>query len=590
MRQESAEIVENIEANSIRQIKEANQRAQQEKDKAKAEIERIQNAKAAEINEMKVEANAKLSEVAKQTQQQKQELETALHDSKEEAEQALNTERERAARAIDHIKSEMNGRLEVSIGQAQEQITKLETELEQVKLDNAQTIAQMKQEHEVKVQKLKAHYHSYAQEMKTTLKSQEEALDEAKRHAASRFAEYEAKIEALRMQEKELSTSTRSLQENIKALEQERHNTYINYANIERESILACQEFASAIHRLTMYVLRTVRDATVHQSKRMYAMGSSFYADTARPPFDASVVAMKTLYSSHVQPSLDKLANSANAKYSNHVKPHIDAHVMPIYEGKVKPGFETYVVPVYTNHIVPAYNNHVIPAKNKALDAAVAGLNAALVNAESVRSSAWADIKDALVLAQDATKEACGYAATFISSCRAKVFDFAVRCTRKFFDGCLRFVENYDKNKFVSGEVKGHISRLRDNSETVVTTTKWMMLFCLIIIFLPFIFDTVAFVAEVAVVIAMELIVWPIRIVWFLCPLRFLFARREENMPDAVAVIQVASTEEASKSDDLNAPDLVDDTLNVDVRPITPPERKEMSTRKRPQTRSASGK
>jgi len=580
LRQESADIIDNIEANSIRQIGEANQKAQLETNRAKAEIERIEAAKVEAVNEIKTTSEAMLAEASQRARQQKEELETALQVSKDEAERALNTERERANRTIEKTTSEMSDKLDTAVAQAQAQIDELESKLEQVR-----------QEHEVEVQQLAATHQASLDEMTKTLKSREEAVDETKKHATSKFAEYKAQIEKLSKQEKELSTSTRYLQENVKALERERSITYINYANIERDSVLACQEFASMVYRLTTYMLRAFRDASVHQSKRMYQTGAAFYAHTARPAFDASMVETKSLYSAHVQPAFDKLANSVNAKYVKHVKPHVDTHVTPIVEGKIMPAYEKYVLPVYTDRIVPAYTNYVVSAKNRALDAAVVGFDAAVLNAESIRSSAWADIQSALVLAQQAMKEAHDIAAGFFITCRRKAFHFLVDCSRGFFDGCLRLVEKYDKNEMVSDGVKGQISSLSDNSETVVSTTIWMSLICLTIMFLPVLFNTVAFLVEIAVIISMELFMWPFRIAWFLCPLRFLFSRREENaMPDAVAVTLVASTDETSKDNDFNAPDLVDDLLNVDVRPITPPEKKEMSTAMRPQTRSVAGK
>ena len=101
--------------------------------------------------------------------------------------------------------------------------------------------------------------------------------------------------------------------------------------------------------------------------------------------------------------------------------------------------------------------------------------------------------------------------------------------------------------------------------------------------------NVVVLILQVAIIVAFELATWPFRAVCFFC-----FGRKDEVVPDAIEVSPAASIEVGesvpkkqsmrSGSDEPQSPtpDLVNESVNMHVRPITPPD-KSMSG---PQTRS----
>ena len=192
-------------------------------------------------------------------------------------------------------------------------------------------------------------------------------------------------------------------------------------------------------------------------------------------------------------------------------------------------------------------------------------------------------------MAEEASLEAYGYAAAFIRTIRLRSFEVSVDGAERFFDGCLGFIEKHDEKGVVPDMAKEKLAAVRDNADTFVEIAAWATLACLFVAFLPFFMNVIVLILQVAIIVAFELATWPFRAVCFFC-----FGRKEEVLPDAIEVSPAASIEVGecvpkkqsmrSGSDEPQSPtpDLVNESVNMHVRPITPPD-KSMSG---PQTRS----
>ena len=546
-----------MEENTQRSLQDAHKRAQNAAERARAEAERLEAAKIQEIEQIKNLAGSTVTEANKKAQREREEIEKKFAEALEAHEENINAERLRSAREIAELTEEMETKLKTAQEEAQADVAKFET-----KLQAAQEEARAK-----------------AAKFEEILQS----VRDDNANAMAQIAEYEAKIEELNQMERTLSSSSRNLQETILRLEKERASTYINITNIEREVIAAYNDITSAAYEfvgdlarngreLTGDLARSGRDWTVSQSKHAYSSAMDVYSTVVRPAVTATASdvagSTKAMYASHIQPPMNKFGANVHEKYREMVKPHVDEHLVPIYEGKVKPAFNEHVLPIYVNHIVPTYENHVVPAKDRALDAAVAGRDVAIFLAEDMKQSAWKDIKEAIKLAEEASTEAYGYVTTFIKATRSRAFEFSVHCAVQLFGGSLGLIAKYDKNGIVPDVVKEKIGAARDNAETFVETAAWVMFAGILVVSVPFLMKIAALCVEVAFIIAFELATLPFRVVWFFCPLRLLFGRREEGIvPDVLEVSPTTSIDEGPQS---SSP-IVKETVNMRVRPITPP-------------------
>lgn len=552
-KQEHAAKLAEMEENTQRSLQDAHKRAQNAAERARAEAERLEAAKLQEIEQIKNLAGSTVTEANKKAQREREEIKKKFAEALEAHEENINAERLRSAR----LREEMETKLKTAQEEAQADVAKLET-----KLQTAQEEARAE-----------------AAKFEEILQS----VRDDNANAMAQIAEYKAKIEGLNQMERTLSSSSRNLQETILRLEEERASTYINITNIEREVIAAYNDITSAAYEfvgdlarngreLTGELARSGRDWTVSQSKLAYSSAMDVYSTVVRPAVTttASGVAgsTKAMYASHIQPPMNKLGANVHEKYTEMVKPHVDEHLVPIYEGKVKPAFNEHVLPIYVNHIVPTYENHVVPAKDRALDAAVASRDVAIFLAEDMKQSAWKDIKEAIILAEEASMEAYGYVTAFIKAARSRAFEFSVHCAVQLFDGSLGLIAKYDKNGIVPDVLKERIGAARDNAEIFVESVAWVMCAGLLVVSVPFLMKIAALFVEVAFIIAFELATLPFRVVWFFCPLRLLFGRREEGIvPDVLEVSPTTSIDEGAQS---SSP-IVKETVNMRVRPITPP-------------------
>jgi hypothetical protein len=566
-KQEHAAKLAEMEENTQRSLQDAHRRAQNAAERAKAEAERLEAAKIQEIEQIKNLAGSTVTEANKKAEKEKEEIEKRFAEALEAHEEDISAERLRSAQAIAELKDEMETKLTNAQEEAQAKVTQLETKL-QTAQEEARTIASKL---EANLQKMK----------------------DDKAIAKALIAQYEANIEKLEERERSLSSLSRNLQANILKLEEERASTFVNTTNIKREIIAMCNGVASAgydfvgdlartchewtadlghtCRELATDLARTCREWMIIQSNRAYSNALNVYFSVLRPAVSETatkgVVGAKMMYASHLQPSMNQFCANIKEKYNEMIRPQVDEYLMPIYEGKVKPAFNQHLLPVY-KHVVPAFENHVVPAKDRALDAAVAGWDIAVLGVNNLKQSAWNDIKEALILAEEASVEAYGYVAAFIKSCRLRAFEFSVDGTEHFFDGALGLLQKHDEKGMVPDVAKEKLAAARDNAQAFVEAAAWFMLVGLIVVFLPFLLNIVVFCAKVVSIIAFELASWPFRAAWFLCPLRFFFGPREEGIvPDVMKVSPSASIDEGSQS---SSP-AVKGTVDMLVRPITPP-------------------
>ena len=546
-----------MEENTQRSLQDAHKRAQNAAERARAEAERLEAAKIQEIEQIKNLAGSTVTEANKKAQREKEEIEKRFAEAIEAHEENISAERLRSAREIAELKEEMEVKLKAAQEEAQADIAKLETKLQAVQEDAQAEAAKF----EALLQKAK----------------------EENANAMTQIVEFEAKVEELNKKEISLSSSSRNLQDIILKLEEDRASTYINITNIEREIIAiynditsGASEFVGDIARngreLTIELARSGRDWTMTHSKLAYSNARDIYSTVVRPAVTATANDVfggaNAMYASRIKPPMNKLGENVQQKYDEMVRPHVDEHIMPIYEGRVKPALHEHVLPIYIDHVVPAYENHIIPAKDRALDAAVASRDIAIFLAEDMKQSAWKDIKEAMKLAEEASLEAYGYVVSFVKAARSRAFELSVHGTVQVLEHFLGLIEKYDENRMVPDAIKNKIGATRDNAETFVETAAWVILAGLFIVSIPFLMKTVALCVEVAFIIAFELATWPFRVVWFFCPLRLLFGRREEGIvPDVLEVSPTTSIDEAAQS---SSP-IVKETVNMRVRPITPP-------------------
>ena len=547
------------------QIDEVN--AANEAAKAAAESE------AAGIAAARKEAAMSIQKISNVLEQTKEEHAAKLAEIEENTKRSLQDAHRRAQNASERSKAEAQ-RLEAAKIQ----------EIEQIKNLAGSTITEANKKAQKEKEELEKRFAE-------ALDAHEEKMSAERLGSARAIAELKAEMETkLQNAQEEAQAKVAKLEAE---LEEQRASTYINITNIERDVIAVCNEVVSVAYDFLGDLALGARDWAVSQSKRAHSNALDVYSNDIRPAVVSAgnglLDGTKTMYTSHIQPPMNQIRDNAQAKYSEVVQPHIYEHLTPIYEEKIKPAFNQHVLPVYTNHVVPAYNIHVVPAMNRALGATVSSWDVTVRRADDMKQSAWKDIKEALKLAEEASLEAYGHAAAFIRTIRLRSFEVSVDGAERFFDGCLGFIEKHDEKGVVPDMAKEKLAAARDNADTFVEIAAWATLACLFVAFLPFLMNVVVLILQVAIIITFELATWPFRAVWFFC-----FGRKEEVVPDAIEVSPAASIEvgeSAPKNQSMRSgsdepqsptPDLVNESVNMHVRPITPPD-KSMSG---PQTRS----
>ena len=557
----------------IDEVNAANEAAKAAAESEAAGIAAARKEAAMSIQKIRSDAEAKILAASNVVEQTKEEHAATLAEIEENTKRSLQDAHRRAQNASERSKAEAQ-RLEAEKIQ----------EIEQIKNLAGSTITAANKKAQKEKEELEKRF--------------AEALDT---HEEKMSAEFLGSARAIAELKAEMETKLQNAQEEAQAevakleaeLEEQRTSTYINITNIERDVIAVCNEVVSVTSDFLCDLALSSRDWAVSQSKHAHSNVVDVYSNGIRPAVVSAgnglVDGAKAMYTSHIQPPMNQIRDNAQAKYSEVVQPHIYEHLTPIYEEKIKPAFNQHVLPAYINHVVPAYNNHVVPAMNRALDATVASWDVTVRRADDMKQSAWKDIKEALKLAEEASLEAYGYAAAFIRTIRLRSFEFSVDGAERFFDGCLGFIEKYDGKGVVPDTAKEKLAAARNNADTFVEIAAWATLACLFVAFLPFFMNVVVLILQVAIIVAFELATWPFRAVWFFC-----FGRKEEVVPDAIEVSPAASIEVGesvpkkqsthSGSDEPQSPtpDLVNESVNMHVRPITPPD-KSMSG---PQTRS----
>jgi len=182
--------------------------------------------------------------------------------------------------------------------------------------------------------------------------------------------------------------------------------------------------------------------------------------------------------------------------YEVHLEEHFDAHVKPILDKWVVPFYKETLLPIYSEKIVPFYKDKAVPAYQHYFPIIVA-------TTKRTFEEIMYRTQHFLMIVRVKVTEAIE------SSCRAT----------------LQFIDEKDTDNRVPVSIKSIVAYIADNASRVLNYTLNVTLFAMVWLFRSSIRKSIHFIASKII----WLIMLPFRMVWFLCPLRFLFGKKKKR-------------------------------------------------------------